>query len=110
MILVAVFIAVLFLAGSLGAWAWVLAALAAVAWYLADVRRHPRVACRWPGCKGSGASYSRVGDGRWLRRPFGDCRCCGGKKAHPRLALRVVAPDRYKSIRTEIERAKGKTR
>lgn len=107
MILAAVFIAILFLAGGTGTLAWVLAALAALAYYVLDVRRNQRVACRV--CGGSGIRGSRLKGGKWFRRPFRDCWCCGGKKAHPRLALRVLDPGRYNSIRNEIRRARGKS-
>lgn len=81
---------------------------AAVLYYIRDVKRHPRVRCRWPGCGGSGSHDSRLGGGKLFRRPSGDCRCCGGRKSHPRLALRLADPDRYAEIRAEIEKGKAK--
>lgn len=76
-------------------------------WYRHDVKRHPRVRCRV--CAGSGDEHSRIGGSGQFRRPFGNCWCCGGRKAHPRLALRIVDPGRHRDIKNEIARAKGKT-
>lgn len=80
----------------------VLAVPAAGVYYWRDVRRRPRVPCRM--CTGSGASASHLGGGRYFRKPFGDCRCCGGTKAHARLALWLIDGDRYRTIRDEIRR------
>jgi hypothetical protein len=72
------------------------------------VKRHPRVACRI--CSGGGDERSRLGrKGSLIRNPFGNCWCCGGRKAHPRLALWLVDNTEHKKIRAEIARAKGKT-
>jgi hypothetical protein len=103
-IILGTFIAVLFLARGTGFLAWALAALAAGGYYAWDVRRRPRVPCR--ACQGSGSNASRLGGSGWFRRPFGDCRCCGGRKSHPRLALRLLAPARYKDIKAEITKGR----
>ena len=82
-------------------WAGVVLAIPVTgAYYWRDVRRRPRVPCRF--CAGSGSTGSRLGGGGFFRRPFGDCWCCGGTKAHARLALRFIDSGRYQSIRTEI--------
>ena len=80
----------------------VLAVLVTGMYYWRDVRRRPRVPCR--PCTGSGASRSRLGGAGYFRRPFGNCWCCGGTKAHARLALRVIDHSRYQAIRDEIRR------
>lgn len=85
----------------------VLGVIVAGVYYVRDVKRHPRVPCRV--CTGSGGENSRIGGGRWIRRPSGDCWCCGGKKAHPRPALRFLDPGQHRSIKAEVDRAKGKT-
>ena len=89
-----------------GAASWALGAAVFGGWYYFDVKRHERVPCRV--CSGGGARYSRIGGWRWFRRPFGDCWCCGGRKSHPRLALRVISPAAHQRIKNEIERAKGR--
>lgn len=91
---------------ALGPASFAVAAIPAVAWYWRDVRSHPMVSCRWPGCGGSGAEASRVGGGQVFRQPFGNCRCCGGKKAHPRLALLIFDSARYKKLQAEIRKAR----
>lgn len=88
-----------------GAVAWPLTVLLALAYYWRDVRRHPRVRCRV--CSGGGGHHSRIGGGRYLRRPFGDCWCCGGRKAHPRLAARLLDPEGHRKIKADI--AKGRS-
>ena len=92
------------LATRIGPAAWVLAAVAAVAWYVRDVKRHPVVSCR--ACKGSGANFSKIGGGKWFRRPLGDCWCCGGRKGHPRLALYVIDRNRWDEIRGKVARGR----
>lgn len=108
MILIGAFAAVVILAsaGHLGWFAWVLGAGAAGLYYWHDVRRHPVVACR--ACKGDGGHGSKIGGAGWFRRPFGDCWCCGGRKAHPRLALRLIDSGKYRQIRNDISQARGR--
>lgn len=91
----------------LGPASWVLGAAVFGAWYVRDVKRHARVGCRI--CSGGGDEYSKIGGGGWFRRPLGDCWCCGGRKTHPRLALRIIDPAAHRRIKNEIARAKGKT-
>jgi len=104
-ILAAVFIAVLFLARGLGALTWVLAAAASVLYFCYDVRHNPRVPCRV--CRGSGRQGSRLGGGRVFRRPYRMCRCCGGRKGHPRLAARIIDPASWHRIRDEVAKARS---
>lgn len=108
MILAGIFIAVVILASAakLGPFAWVLGVIVAGLYYRYDVKRHPRVPCRV--CKGGGGKDSRLGGGGWFRRPFGDCWCCGGRKAHPRFGLRVIDQQQYQRIRQEIGQARGR--
>lgn len=74
------------------------------AWYYVhDVKRHPRVSCRF--CGGSGDHQSRLGGGR-LRRPAGNCGHCGGKKGVPRPALRLIDNGERKRILAAITTAK----
>ena len=91
----------------LGPVSWVLGVITAGFWYRRDVKRHPRVACRV--CSGGGDEKSKIGGSGWFRRPFGNCWCCGGRKAHPRLALRFIDSGKHRDIKAEIARAKGKT-
>ena len=105
MILAGLFLAVLFLARGLGALAWVLAAAASFSYFWYDVRHNPRVPCRV--CKGSGRQGSRLGGGRHFRRPYRKCRCCGGRKGHPRLAARVLDPRGFRRVRDEVRKARG---
>lgn len=91
--------------GVLGVLAWVLAVPAALLYWRWDIKRHPRVACRF--CSGGGDHRSRLGGG-WFRRPFGDCRFCGGRKAFPRPGLRWVDRERYDEIKGAIARGKAK--
>jgi len=81
----------------------ILGAVAAGAYYRHDVKRHPRVACRF--CGGSGDHVSRLGGG-WSRRPAGACGHCGGKKGVPRPALRIIDSSERKKILTAIATAK----
>jgi hypothetical protein len=83
-----------------------LGALATVAFYIRDVKRHNRVPCRWPGCRGSGAESSRIGGGDVFRNPFGDCWCCGGRKSHPRLALWLIDKNEYDRLRGEVKKGR----
>jgi hypothetical protein len=109
MILIGIFAGVSIAAGALlhlGMFGVVPGVLAAVLYYVRDVKRHQRVPCRV--CTGSGDEHSRLGGGGWFRRPFGNCWCCGGRKSHPRLALRIIDPAAHERIKNEIERAKGK--
>jgi hypothetical protein len=107
MVIVITGLVMLFLfAHGLGVLALVTSVAAALIWYRRDVRRHPRVRCRM--CAGGGDSRSRLGGKGWFRRPFGDCWCCGGRKAHPRLAARFLDPEGYRKIRAEIERGRTK--
>lgn len=102
---VIVALAFLFLAGPL----WLAIPLAVVSGLLYlrwDVRRHQSVACRV--CRGSGSHISRLGGFWFFRKPFGDCRCCGGRKAHPRLAAIVLDPAGYREIQDKIR--KGRSR
>lgn len=96
MILAGVFTAVLVLAHGLGVIAWILAGLAAGAYYRFDIWRRPSVLCRV--CRGSGANFSHLGGGRHFRRPFGKCWCCDGRKAHSRFAARILAPSQYREV------------
>lgn len=102
-VVVIVFLAFLFLDGM----AWLAIPLAVVLGVLYlrwDVRRHPSIKCRV--CNGSGDHLSRLG-GFWIaRKPFGDCRCCGGKKVHPRFAARFFDPAGRQAIQDKI--AKGR--
>lgn len=86
----------------------VIGVLAAGVYYWRDVRRHPLVACRV--CSGGGAEKSQIAraGSKLIRNPFGDCWCCGGRKVHPRPALRFLDSGQYKRIKAEITRAKGK--
>lgn len=91
----------------LGLASWALGLIAAGAWYIRDVKRHPVVRCRV--CSGGGDEKSRLGGSGWFRRPFGNCWCCGGKKVHPRPALRFLDAGKYRKIQAEVRQAKGKT-
>lgn len=93
----------LWLATKIGLAALFVLAGVGVGWYIRDVKKHRMVRCRV--CSGGGDEKSLI-SGKWLRTPFGDCWCCGGRKAHPRLALRVIAPAEHKRITEEIRRAK----
>lgn len=84
------------------------AVIGGLAYYRYDVKRRPRRPCRWPGCQGSGISSSRIGRG--LSRPFGSCWCCGGRKSHPRPALRFVDADAYRQLRGEVRQARQRVR
>ena len=77
--------------------------LAAGGYWVHDVKRRPKVACR--SCGGSGDSMSRIGGGMF-RRPRGACGHCGGKKGFPRPALRLISPGRHRKILDEISRAR----
>lgn len=81
----------------------ILGAVAAGAYYVHDVKRHPRVACR--ACGGSGDHVSRIGGGV-TRRPRGACSHCGGKKGVPRPALRLIDNSERKKILAAIVTAK----
>lgn len=100
-----ILVAVLIAGHGLGVVAWVLAVPAAFLYWRWDVKRHPRVRCR--ACGGSGDHRSKMGGGQ-LRRPFGDCWLCGGRKAFPRPGLRFVDRKRYDEIKGAI--AKGRSR
>ena len=99
-------VATVIAAGKIGPVAWALGVIIAVIYLRYDVRRNPRVRCRV--CKGSGDNDSKLGGTGWIRRPFGDCWCCGGRKSHPRLAGRIFAPAQYKAIKDEIRNARGR--
>lgn len=102
--LAVIIVATVITAGKIGPAAWVLGVIIAFAYYRHDVRRNPRVRCRV--CKGSGDNMSRLGGAGWLRRPFGNCLCCGGQKSHPRLGARFLAKDQYRDIKNEIRNAR----
>jgi hypothetical protein len=107
MILIGIFLGVAIVTGGLthvAAAGIVLGALAAGGYWVHDVKRRPRVACRV--CKGSGDSRSRIGGFGPFRRPAGDCGHCGGKKGFPRPALRLVDGGERKKILDGIRRAK----
>jgi hypothetical protein len=112
MIIIGIFVVITVVVGTLtrAIAAGVAVGLAAtVLYYLADVKRNPRVACRWPGCKGSGGNYSligRNGESGMFRNPFGDCWCCGGRKSHPRLALKFISPEEYRRIKGEVSKGR----
>lgn len=72
-------------------------------YYVRDVRRHPKVACRV--CSGSGDKVSPIFGGPF-RRPRGACGHCGGKKGFPRPALQLIDPGRRRKILDEIAKAK----
>ena len=82
----------------------VLGVILAGGYYLHDVRRNPKVACR--RCGGSGDNLSRLGGGWLFRRPRGPCGHCGGKKGVPRPALRFIDNAERKKIRDAIRTAK----
>lgn len=106
MIIALVILAAVLVAGhGLGIVAWVLAIPAALLYWRWDVKRHPRIPCRF--CSGSGDHHSKIGGGR-IRRPFGDCWFCGGCKAFPRPGLRFIDRKRYDEIKVAI--AKGRSR
>ena len=81
----------------------VLGIAAAAGYWVHDVKRHPKVACRV--CGGSGDKLSRI-QGSLIRRPRGACGHCGGKKGFPRPALRVIDGEQARRIRDEIAKAK----
>jgi hypothetical protein len=66
----------------------------AAAVYLVSLQVHPWRACR--ACGGRG----KTGDRIW-RAAHGTCPSCGGKGRHPRLALRILAPARYRRLAAE---------
>jgi hypothetical protein len=106
MILIVIFLVTAFAVGGLthvAAAGIVLGVVATGAYYVHDVHRHPKVACR--ACGGSGDKVSHIGGGP-LRRPRGACGHCGGKKGFPRPALRLLDGGQAKRIRAEIARAK----
>lgn len=82
----------------------ILGVIAAGWYYVRDVKRHPRVSCRF--CGGSGDHQSRLGRGVMLRRPAGNCGHCGGKKGVPRPALWLVDSGQRKKIIAGIVTAK----
>ena len=85
----------------------VLGVVTTAVYYVHDVKRHPKVACR--ACGGSGDHASLVGGGL-LRRPAGACGHCGGKKGVPRLALRLIDNGEREKILAAIASAKKKIR
>jgi hypothetical protein len=105
LIALAVLAAVLVFGHGLGAVAWALAVPAALLYWRWDIKRHPRVRCRF--CSGSGDHRSRLGGGRF-RKPFGDCWACGGRKAFPRPGLRFVDRKRYDEIKGAIAKGRSK--
>lgn len=106
MILIAIFAVTAVVTGGLThapAAGIVIGVIAAAGYWVHDVRRRPKVACR--ACGGSGDNLSRLGGGMF-RRPRGACGHCGGKKGFPRPALRVLDSGRRKRIMDEIARAR----
>jgi hypothetical protein len=106
MILIVIFAVVAIVFGSLThvpVLGIVFGVIATGAYYVHDVKRHPRVACRV--CHGSGDKVSRVGGGV-TRRPRGACSHCGGKKGVPRPALRLIDNSERKKILAGIIQAK----
>jgi hypothetical protein len=99
MILLAVFAGVTAfgLAHGLGWFAVAIGAAVAGVYYRFDIWRRPYVPCRT--CRGTGANYSRLGRSE-SQRPFGNCWCCKGSKAHPRFASRILAPAQYQAVRS----------
>lgn len=67
----------------------VLAVIGAV--YLASLRFHPWWPCH--PCKGTGKTRDRI----WAKAR-GTCRACGGKGQRPRLGIRVLNPDRARTM------------
>jgi hypothetical protein len=106
MILVAIFLGTLFVTGGLThlpVLGVVLGVVVTGSYWVHDVKRHPKVACRV--CGGSGDKVSRIGGGPF-RRPRGACGHCGGKKGFPRPGLAIIDPAGRRKILDEIVRAK----
>lgn len=68
----------------------VIAAIAG-AFYLLSLRFHPWWPC-WR-CRGTGKTRDRI----W-KRARGTCALCGGKGQRARLGIRVLQPDRARSM------------
>jgi hypothetical protein len=106
MILVVIFLVVFVVMGALThlpAVGIILGAVVTIAYWVYDVKRHQKVACRV--CGGSGDKLSAV-QGALIRRPRGPCGHCGGKKGFPRPGLRIVNSGQHKKLTSEIKRAK----
>ena len=106
MILVIIFLVTAFVTGGLthtAAAGIILGIVTAGGYWVYDVKRHPKVACRV--CGGSGVKVSKV-QGSLIRTPVGDCGHCGGKKSFPRPALRVIDSSQRQQIMTGIRKAK----
>lgn len=84
-----IFIVVLAVAHGLGWLAVILAFTAFAGYYRFDVWRRPLVPCRW--CQGGRKPSPLTG-------AFGRCWRCHGRNAHPRPALRILAPGVWREI------------
>lgn len=63
--------------------------------YLASLWVHPWRPCR--ACGGGGKARDRI----WSEA-HGTCPSCGGKGRHPRLAIRILQPGRYRRLRAAL--------